>query len=86
MKTLKQSLDRMNRWWLLRWLNQWWLRAAMYLYCMVWSLDRFLPNSGISEFKLPAFHIWKTVIVVTAVVQGTMWPWRGTPPRSRNYS
>ena len=84
MKTLKRSLDRMNRWWILRWLNQWWLRAAMYLNCMIWSLDRFLPNSGISEFKLPAFYIWKTVVVVTAVVQGTMWLWRGAP-RLRNY-
>jgi hypothetical protein len=84
MKKLKRSLDRMNRWWILRWLNQWWLRAAMYLYCMVWSLDHLLPNSGISEFKLPAFYIWKTVIVVTAVVQGTMWLWRGAP-RLRNY-
>lgn len=84
MKKLKRSLGRMNRWWLLRWLNQWWLRAAMYFYCMVWSLDRFLPNSGIGEFKLPAFYIWKAVIVVTAIVQGTIWLWRGAP-RLRTY-
>jgi hypothetical protein len=76
MKRLVQWLDGMNQWWFLQWLSQWWLVAPVYVCCAAWWLDRFFPSSGMSELKLLAFQTWKTAIMFSAVVQGTVWLWR----------
>jgi hypothetical protein len=76
MKRLVRWLDWVNQWWLVQWLNQWWLLAPVYVCCAAWWLDHFFPSSGMSELRLLAFHIWKAAIMLTAVVQGTLWLWR----------